>query len=203
MNITFLIGNGFDLNINMKTRYSNFYDYYLKINHDNPLIQKLKKDLKNWSDLEFALGQYTSNFQNFDEVEIIYENICEELAQYLNEEENKYSIENLNPQTFTYDLVFPERHLVLGDKNRLTSYQDNWSNFHWNINIITFNYTSIIEKITNFKKQSIRLHDHHNRQSHLNKILHVHGYTNDGMILGVNDTTQISNEDLHAHQAQT
>jgi hypothetical protein len=29
MNILFLIGNGFDLNLGMKTRYVDFYNYYI------------------------------------------------------------------------------------------------------------------------------------------------------------------------------
>lgn len=29
MNITFLIGNGFDINLGLKTRYVDFYDFYL------------------------------------------------------------------------------------------------------------------------------------------------------------------------------
>ena len=42
MNITFLIGNGFDLNLGLKTTYHNFLDYYyLKIiDDDNDNIKR-------------------------------------------------------------------------------------------------------------------------------------------------------------------
>ncbi len=39
MNITFLIGNGFDLNLGLKTRYTDFYKYYMEHNPNN-LISK-------------------------------------------------------------------------------------------------------------------------------------------------------------------
>ena len=39
MNITFLIGNGFDLNLNLNTRYSDFYKYYIE-NDPQDIISK-------------------------------------------------------------------------------------------------------------------------------------------------------------------
>ena len=64
MNILFLIGNGFDLNLGMKTNYNDFYKYYASKQSSSDLIQKLKKEIdgniENWSDLELALGKYPS-----------------------------------------------------------------------------------------------------------------------------------------------
>ena len=61
MNIVYLIGNGFDINIGLKTRYKDFYDYYLALDSsgDNEHVKKLKEHLKEtlstddkyWSDL--------------------------------------------------------------------------------------------------------------------------------------------------------
>ena len=31
MNVTFFIGNGFDINIGLKTKYSDFYPYFKKM----------------------------------------------------------------------------------------------------------------------------------------------------------------------------
>ena len=40
MNIVHIIGNGFDLNLDLKTSYKDFYDYYIKINSKNEIIYK-------------------------------------------------------------------------------------------------------------------------------------------------------------------
>lgn len=70
MNITFLIGNGFDLNLTVKTDYINFLEYYCNCSSkvkdgqgNDPEIEKFKKliseNIELWSDLEKALGQKT------------------------------------------------------------------------------------------------------------------------------------------------
>ena len=45
MNITFMIGNGFDLNIGLKTRYKDFILEYLKIDTKDDMLKKFKKIL--------------------------------------------------------------------------------------------------------------------------------------------------------------
>ena len=47
MNITFLIGNGFDIGLGMPTRYEDFYEHYCKVitgeNGDSNNIVEFKK----------------------------------------------------------------------------------------------------------------------------------------------------------------
>ena len=42
MDVVFLLGNGFDINIGMKTRYCDFYDYYFKQISLNDIIKTFK-----------------------------------------------------------------------------------------------------------------------------------------------------------------
>ena len=42
MNITFIIGNGFDLNLDLKTKYIDFYNYYFSIESEKKPIQDFK-----------------------------------------------------------------------------------------------------------------------------------------------------------------
>ena len=58
MNITFLIGNGFDLNLKLNTRYSDFYKYYIENAPKDLLSKSIKEDYKMWSDLEVGLGEF-------------------------------------------------------------------------------------------------------------------------------------------------
>ena len=61
MKITFLIGNGFDLGVGLKTRYSDFVPYYLSLPDNDPDIIAFKSiiesDKETWADAELALGK--------------------------------------------------------------------------------------------------------------------------------------------------
>ena len=46
MNVTFMIGNGFDLRLGMKTRYTDMYDGYISTPSDNEIIEIFKATLK-------------------------------------------------------------------------------------------------------------------------------------------------------------
>ena len=61
MNVTFLIGNGFDLNLKLNTRYSDFYKYYIENDPKDLLSKSIKDDYEMWSDLEVGLGEFLSN----------------------------------------------------------------------------------------------------------------------------------------------
>ncbi|HCI65442.1 MAG TPA: hypothetical protein DER12_02225 [Lachnospiraceae bacterium] len=95
MNITFMIGNGFDLNIGLKTRYKDFILEYLKIDTKDDMLKKFKQDIDRnadlWSSAELAFGQYTNEFScEKNEVETFancHENFCVNLAEYLKKQE--------------------------------------------------------------------------------------------------------------------
>lgn len=42
MNIVHILGNGFDINLGMKTRYADFYDYYKKIKSSSEILSPQK-----------------------------------------------------------------------------------------------------------------------------------------------------------------
>ena len=103
MNITFLIGNGFDLNLGLNTRYSDFLAVYKTIREeDSNFIQFMKKRINEdsilWSDAELALGDSTKYLigddekTRFDAVEAFsnfHIDICMRLASYLEEQQSR------------------------------------------------------------------------------------------------------------------
>ena len=59
MNVLYILGNGFDKAVGMKTSYPEFYQYLMKdTDKCSDLMQQLKKDIKAdkelWSDMEIA-----------------------------------------------------------------------------------------------------------------------------------------------------
>lgn len=98
MNITFMIGNGFDLNLGLSTRYLDFINVYRNIQEqDNAIIEKFKEeiiesDIPLWSNAELAFGKQTSLLnENFTVVDYCrcHSHFCRSLANYLREEQKK------------------------------------------------------------------------------------------------------------------
>ena len=199
MKILWFIGNGFDMNLGMKTSYRNFYEYYKTIKSESELINNLKKDIldkpENWADLELTLGDYTKNIQNPTDLEKIYEDLQEKLAVYLNQQEenceSKFGL--INSDRLLKDLIHPEYFLTEGDKNNLINYRKHSSTPVF-INMISFNYTNSIENILGNKLSDTTLKDDYGREVKTIDINHIHGYTDSRMVMGVNDISQISNE---------
>jgi cobalamin biosynthesis Mg chelatase CobN len=104
MNIVYIIGNGFDLNLGMKTRYTDFYEYYKLIKSDKSSIKQLKNEILNnyqtWSDLELAIGNYTQKLNSTEEFDEVFEDILDKLSEYLEKEENSFDLNVIDKQLF-------------------------------------------------------------------------------------------------------
>jgi len=102
MNITFLIGNGFDVNLGLKTRYIDFYKYFssLESAKDSAAVKKFKKEITafikdevhhtsedciDWRDLAVALGKW-SKYLSEDDVDDFHISIIDSLKDYLKKE---------------------------------------------------------------------------------------------------------------------
>lgn len=207
MNILFFIGNGFDLNLDMKTKYRHFYDHYISLKSPNQLVQKLKdeidENLENWSDLELALGEYTKSLNSTEEFNQVFEDIEDNLADYLESEERLFEFEQFDGAKLYKYFVSPENSLPTADKNKIKGFKQKWSNSQWNINLITFNYTRTLEKLIGYSGSPIPINDFVNRKNYpiiLQKVEHIHGYTSERMVMGVNDVSQVSNVDFHSNE---
>lgn len=205
MRILHIIGNGFDLNLGLKTSYRDFFDYYQSLESSDSSINKLKRtigsDFNSWSDLELALGQYTTQINSLDDFDIVFEDIGEKLAEYLVLEEGKFDAKTINRDFFLKNLVKPEDFLPVADRNKILAYKNVFSSGNWLVDIVTFNYTRTIEKIIG-NLANIKI-DHHIRSDlkvALKSIEHIHGYVDDRMVLGVNDISQLKNGEFHQNQ---
>ena len=205
MNILYILGNGFDLNLGLKTSYKDFYDYYKSIESSKKNVNDLKKNIsnnyKNWSDLELALGKYTEELKTLDDFDEVFEDILNQLAEYLKKEESKFNSNKVNKEKFFENLVKPEDFLPLADKNKIKIFKNKFQSHNWNIDIVTFNYTTIIEKIIDQNK-NIKIGHHPNYLLNvtLREIEHIHGYLDERMVLGVNDISQLKNKEFQKNQ---
>lgn len=201
MNILFLIGNGFDINIGMKTKYRDFYDYYLKYFSSDSTIVKFKDEIKNnienWSDLELKLGEYLEQLQEYEALSV-YNDVTNGLQKYIQEEEGKYSY-NIDPNIIRKDLIYPEKYLRSTDSQYIKNILRK-ENEHCQVRIISFNYTKSLENLIEFKGNRIVVETARGVHKSIEEMEHIHGYANERMILGVNDATQIKNQELRGNK---
>ena len=206
MNIVFLIGNGFDLNLDLKTKYRNFYDYYISLPSKNPTIEKFKKvlseNLDNWADLELELGKYANNFgieNENDFVELLYD-IQDALADYLDKQDVAFTVTEDDKKKAISDLSEFEKYLTPREREEFLVYKNPHNTSSFDVKVITFNYTQTFEKIYGWNSRALDLGSRRIGNSSYGTIMslfeHIHGTTTSNMILGVNDISQIENEAL-------
>lgn len=206
MQLTFLIGNGFDLNLGLNTRYRQFYDYYIKLDSKNDTIRHFKEDLsehiEDWADLEIAIGDYAENFSldtAYDYIELL-DDVQDALADYIDDQLIDFTITDDDRKKLITDLLSPERYLNLREKEEFIVYKNRFIKQSYNVNIISFNYTKTFEMLYEYNGTPISFPARGYQGNSYNQILksveHIHGLTSKDMILGVNDQSQIKNDEL-------
>lgn len=204
MQVLYIFGNGFDLNLKLETSYNHFYEYYKSVESENTNVRNLKKSIKDkypsWSDLELALGAYTTELKSKAELDDILLDINEELSKFLLRQEEKLAKYEFDRKIFFEHLSFPERLFLPADKEKIFDIKKKWSNHQWNLNVFTFNYTRTIERILGEKTKGIHIGNHTGSSIQLVEIKHIHGDLDNDMVIGVNDISQIANESFHSDE---
>jgi len=201
MNVIYLIGNGFDLSLGLPTAYSDFYKYYLEQSSKGATIKDLKNDIQenivNWADLEKTLGEHTINLHTREDMDTVHKDLADNLIHYVHNVEKHYNGNDSQSVEINKHLIYPELHLLPTDEKQISRFKSKWANQTWNIDIISFNYTSVLERLIGFKTQNKSLGTHNqNGGVSLRNVEHIHGDKRSNMALGVNDASQFLNEDF-------
>jgi len=158
-----IIGNGFDLNLGLKTSYKDFIEsdhYKLLIAKDNLLAKYFmsKTDLNNWVDIEKEITQYSMYIKDTDpNVKINFKALKEALTKYLLEAQEA----EIDQDSQAFKMIQEE--IETADK------------------IYNFNYTSTVYKVAEILGIDIS-----------NKHSYVHGsIENMDIIFGVEDDARI------------
>lgn len=212
MNITFLVGNGFDIACGLHTSYKDFYKWLFNHQTNDIRVERLKNSLKddinsnsnNWSDFELWFGQYTKHF-NVDlsnEFVETYDGIHAVMTYFISEERKKYS-ENISQQEQIVELrntlanLSSELDQVTGETiNNLLNLQSENIYYHF----ITFNYTDCIDlTVKELAKVPVLEQATRNGTRRLavkKDVIHVHGSTILYPIMGVSDESSVAEKSL-------
>lgn len=207
MNILYIVGNGLDIQYGLKTKYSDFYKYqipiykerkntenYFNIIYDNILMDE-NTNWENWSDLELALGELTKNPEvNEEEFMNALDDVNIDLNNYLALIEGKFDLteKKIDIQS-NLNSMFNQ--IPDGLKGRILEYIKSFPTEIDYINILTLNYTNILdqlmEKEKNKEYKSFRGHSH---GCFIKNVEHAHGTLDFSLTLGVNDENQLNKE---------
>ena len=210
MNVTFLIGNGFDLGVGLKSRFSDFFPEYKKrsVNKEKrikALSQNIAEDYGNWADFESMLGEYTSEFTDETKKDFLDQvrDFEREFSNYLKEQEEGLFFDNAEEiaevmrnglcNFYSSDVLPVVSHNVL--KNSFANHQTENHIY----NFIVFNYTSVFEKCVNLIPNGVvrtRKTPSGEKTDSIKSVVYVHGRIGDYPLMGVNDVTQIKNQEL-------
>ena len=208
MNITYIIGNGFDKKMGLNTGYDDFYEWYVGQHpvEESEVVKRFKNEINgyikhesseiNWSNLEVALGKYTTQVP-VDKFRELYFNIVDSLKFYLKNEYNRLNTKDFDIEVFKRHLANPVAdNLNLARKRILSSFRDAIPGDSDNVSIISFNYTSTIEDLLNYQGGELKWKDELSRRDVTFKaIYHIHRTLSEQNILvGVNDVYQIGSE---------
>ena len=191
MNVLYILGNGFDKAQGMKTSYPEFYQYLMKT-ECSPLLEQMKKDItvdkELWSDMEEAFGRYTAKVNSVSDLENLYFELSDQLQNYLKTEDAGVNPSEKLRNKFFSDFISPSRHLGETDKVRYDDFVNKRGNTY-DINVMTMNYTSTLEKLLgpNMNKK-------YNHEVNIGQVIHIHGQLGDSIIIGVDNEGQITNE---------
>lgn len=205
MNITFLIGNGFDRNLGLATAYSDFVKYYKETEGKTDILKDFRNHIKAneelWSAAEIEIGKYTEEFETGEGAAFseCHNDFCEHLSEYLKKQEQRIDydyvadeIEKAFSELIAVAKPFPtqEREVI----NQVFASHKAENTIY---NFINYNYTSTLDKcVSQIKNKQKVLGTYRQGSTTYNHAIgtvqHVHGTVNGQMVFGVNDESQIA-----------
>ena len=208
--ITYLIGNGFDINLGLHTSYQDFIPHYLEVHTDNARVkvfketirQDLEKEISLWRDAELAFGKKTEDFREEagpgKQFNVCEDNFCNELAAYLKDEQERFKSEYYeNDQRLLKNLANNLIDVAKGLKKQPQGEVESYISKLLDgiqLNFMVFNYTFTIDELLKRVKEYLgeRYYNHSRYDNMVKNIIHPHGTVNSDMVFGVNDKSQIT-----------
>ena len=202
MNITFMIGNGFDIKMGLKSKYSDIYNVYTDDNNrtNNEIFEKFKDILRKdspvyekWSDFEKAMGEHAKNFENQSDYIECIRDFRKTMQKCLYKEQDdfkekfyqmdKKELYNVfyNSLYNFYDLETPNTIYAIENLRK--------KNGDFRFSFLNFNYTNALDILIKLFR------DENNYLGRVNLIIsniHVHGTLYDNIVLGVDNEEQLN-----------
>lgn len=188
MNITFLVGNGFDLRLGMKTRFTDMYEGYIVQGSASDAIRRFKEMLKvdapnykTWGDFEMAMAEKAKEFDDEDSFIECLRDFKLYMVSHLESEQTQFnqrmSVHRdfkgycIDEVSISIDKFYTGlRPNVINEFVRLGVTNKPEYNF------ISFNYTIVFDSLLDVYKQAP---------------IHIHGKLGADVVLGADNLEQV------------
>ena len=191
-NITFMIGNGFDINLGLKTSYSDMYQEYIESPSKDSPVRLLKKVLKDdapmyetWGDFEMAMAKHATQYGDEDSFVTALRDFRRHLSRHLQKENKIFTTFRHNSQgsASSYRQEF--------DKSLDSFYKGQIPNVVREIDkalssgtrryrFIVFNYTDTLDSIARISRKLPDI-----------TVSHIHGRLGEDILLGIDNLGQM------------
>ena len=201
-----MLGNGFDIGFKMPTRYEDFYPQYCVINDkDNDNIKAFKQMLKNrnddeqkkiidWSDFEKAFGEHSADPSIENKAAYLerFEDFVRKFNEYLEDVEKCTNLSNSEAIVKMMENACNTFYKIRkADEDSINAFFRRFGADR-KYNFVTFNYTKTVDNCYTALRQHLRTVNYRD----VGSLVHIHGYIEENMIVGVNDPSQITNADF-------
>lgn len=188
MSTLFLIGNGFDINCGMNTRYTDVYKMYIHEKSNTDVIKNFKEyilaDFDTWGDFEIAMGKYAQSLNSETEFLECIRDFANYMEKYLIEENQRVK-QLLNDETILLAILKEMRNSFGGfysdiSHNINSTMKQRNATYYAGFNAISFNYTDIFDTLWDIVLAP-----------YAKPVIHIHGVLEDGPVFGVDNISQI------------
>ena len=198
MQVTFLIGNGFDLHLNLETSFKHMYQSYIHTPPRDPDVMRLQDLLRKdapsgyetWGDFEIAMGKHAKNFAGEGAFINAIRSFKDHMVEHLKAQEANF-LKRVSTNSQAWLICSIEM-----DKSVSTFYSGQIPNVVHTIKkksaghdfdryaFIDFNYTTTLDWLLDAWKSRYERQDA--------DIVHIHGRLDNDIVLGVDNPKQLS-----------
>lgn len=141
------------------------------------------------------------------DIKKLHTDLTHAISQFIKRQEERLVINNESDSDFMHYFTNPEHYALHRnvDIEAFLDYRRLFMNTSpWIVNIISFNYSSTIESLLKLQEGGKNIgayFESGHGKTNINRIEHIHGYTEDRLVVGVNDDSQVENKRIHSTSA--
>ena len=189
-NITFLIGNGFDLSFGVHSQYRDIYKAYSETQTSaEPFVENFKEEIQHWSNFEMDLAKFAAKCSTEAQIVDCLRDFKQFTEDYLIEEQKAalYArMRNLKDmqKVLAEFAISLEEFYTNNYPNITTKIESILNNEQIDYHFITFNYTKILDEFINGSQPYLS-------KGIANPAIHIHGKLQENVTFGIDNEQQL------------
>lgn len=194
MDITFMIGNGFDINCGLACTYKDAYKTYIAKKSDNPVIEAFKarigEDIDSWADFEVAMADDIQNYMSENDFLMCLRDFKVHLRKHLQIEERSFynrlsELSKVDNNCIKVELNDSFEGFFFGISHNVSNdVQTKLKQTPIRYYAINFNYTTVFDNLFGISLKS--------PAQLKSEVIHIHGTLDDDIVLGMDNEQQIT-----------